>query len=91
MHSLWLIGGQIKKTPPANSREPNHLEEELQDDKRRSVDEFPVLNPTRIEWNDAHQLWRIGRILQGLSPRQRATFASLATRLDCPAATVIDR
>ena len=49
MHSLWLIGGQIKKTPPANSREPNHLEEELQDDKRRSVDEFPVLIPTIIE------------------------------------------
>ena len=48
MHSLWLIGGQIKKTPQANSREPNHLKEELQDDKRRSVNEFPVLIPTRI-------------------------------------------
>lgn len=67
MHSLWLIGGQIKKTPPANSREPNHLEEELQDDKRRSVDEFPVLIPTRIEW-DPSPLTQVPALtrLQGL-------------------------
>jgi len=89
MHSLWLIGGQIKKTPPANSREPNHLEEELQDDKRRSVDEFPVLIPTRIEWDDAHQLCGSGEFFKGFSPQAKSDFASLATRLDCPAATVL--
>jgi len=76
MHSLWLIGGQIKKTPQANSREPNHLKEELQDDKRRSVDEFPVLIPTRIEWDDAHQLCGSGEFFKGFSPQAKGEFSA---------------
>jgi hypothetical protein len=37
MRSLMLIVGRIKKTPPVNSREVNHLKEGFRDDKRRST------------------------------------------------------
>jgi len=74
MHSLWLIGGQIKKTPPANSREPNHLEEELQDDKRRSVDEFPVLIPTRLSGMTLTSFADRENSSRAFPPRQRATL-----------------
>jgi len=48
-----------------------------------------VLIPTRIEWDDAHQLCGSGEFFKGFSPQAKSGFASLATRLDCPATTVL--
>ena len=91
MHSLLLIGGQIKKTPPVNSREVNHLKEESRYDKRRSVDEFRVLSPMEIEWDVAHQLCGSGEFFKGLSIQAKSGFALLATRFHYSAAAVLIR